>query len=214
MAVAGVKPAPVDLPGGVWQLASGDGSYEVYLTPPASNNAACFHNTASAGLSLASNGSYQKPGIFTISAEIGFAGDSPSGYFLLGFYSALAGRSASSPMQNFTGLALLKDGSVELVENGKASPPVKYTGSHEPAAKLTLTYSVDAAKGSISNISLSGSSSTYTMTSAAFSDAATAFVGVGGVTDGTSFCYLDSLKVTAGIVPPAPAPDAGKAEEP
>jgi len=207
MVLAGVKAAPVNLPGATWQLAVGDGAYETNLTPPGELGfLASFHNTASGALSLASNGTYVKPTILTVSAELSFDGTSPAGYGLLGFYSALSGEHTGNTLAHFTGVALQKDGSLQLIENGvAAATTLKYTGKYDPMQPVTLTYSVDTTKGTVSNISLSGSSTAYAFTSSAFTAAATAFLGIGGTTDGNSFCYFNNLQLWAGVVPP-PSP--------
>jgi hypothetical protein len=203
----GLKASPTNLPNATWHLASGDGAYEAYVTPVLANPGACFHNIASAGLSLASAGGYVKPTVMTISAEMGIAGDSPDGYCLLGFYSALPGGKTYNPTANFTGLSLQRDGSLELIEKGKASQSgVKFTGTFDPSVPVKLAYSIDTQKGTITNVSLVGSSSVYTFTTNAFTDSATAFAGIGGVTGGNGFCYYTSLQVTQGIVPVAPGP--------
>jgi hypothetical protein len=208
-----VKAGPVNLTGASWQLATGDGTYESYLTPKNNTGAACFHNTASVALKLASNGAYVKPTVMTISAHLGFGADTETGKCLLGFYSALAGPHSYDALANFTGLVLQTDGTLQLVEKGKpVGTGVKFTGKFDlQQGAVLLSYSVDTTKGTISNITLAGSSSDYTLTSTAFTDAATAFVGIGG-TDSPSFCYLGSLKILSGIVllppPPAPTPDS------
>jgi len=213
MTIVGVKPAPVDLPGTAWQLAGGDGAYETNLTPPGEQGYhASFHNVASAALSLANAGPYTKPVVLTLSADLSFAGDTPgAGCCLLGFYSALSGGHNMDIMAHFTGLALQKDGSLQLVENGVgAGTAIKYTGKFDPDQIVTLTYSIDISKGTISNILLSGSTSAYAFTSSAFTSAATAFLAIGGSTDGQSASMYYKLQLLSGVVlpPPPPAPDS------
>jgi len=209
--MAGAKPSPVNLPGATWQLATGDGTYESYLTPPATTAAACFHNVASVGLSLAGNGAYVKPSVLTVSADSAFAGDSATGVCLLGFYSALTGPHTANPVANFTGLELQKNGALQLIENGVPSATaISYTGTYDPTKPVTLSYTIDTGKGTISNISLSGSTSTYSFTSKAFTNAATAFLGIGGQTDGTSMSYFTNLQLSSGAGTPAQAPSPAK----
>lgn len=235
--IDGVKASPTNLPGSSWQLASGDGTYEAFITTATAssgdtaalkNSAACFHNVASAGLSLTSSGSYVKPAALTISADLSFGGVSPTGYCLLGFYSALPGKSTYNPLANFTGLQLQKDGSLQLIEAGTSGANgITYMGKYDPAKPVTLSYTIDANKGTISNITLSGSTSTYAISSSAFTSAATAFAGIGGQTDGTSWSFFNNFVVStpdmstpalsappavattpAPTVPPAPTPAA------
>jgi hypothetical protein len=142
----------------------------------------------------------------TISADLSFGGDSPTGYCLLGFYSALPGKGTYNPLANFTGLALQKDGGLQLIENGVSKGAgIKYTGKYDPAQPVTLSYSIDTTKGTISKISLKGSTSTYAMTSSAFTNSATAFAGIGGQTDSKSASYTNNLKISSGIILPPPA---------
>ncbi len=206
ISAAGVKPVPTDAPGSVWQLATGDGNYEANLTSPGElGTIVTFHNVASTGLSLASHGAYVKPTVMTVSAELAFGGDQPAGFAIVGFYSALSGEHTGLVTAHFTGLALQADGSLQLSENGKAAgASVKYTGKYDPSQWVTLTFSIDTRSGAISHISVSGSSSTYAMTSSAFTDAATAFLGLGGQTNGQDFAYFTKVKVVSGIVPAAP----------
>jgi len=210
--IDGVKASPTNLPGSSWQLASGDGTYEAFITTATAssgdtaalkNSAACFHNVASAGLSLTSSGSYVKPAALTISADLSFGGVSPTGYCLLGFYSALPGKSTYNPLANFTGLQLQKDGSLQLIEAGTSGANgITYMGKYDPAKPVTLSYTIDANK-------------------------ATAFAGIGGQTDGTSWSFFNNFVVStpdmstpalsappavattpAPTVPPAPTPAA------
>jgi hypothetical protein len=209
MAIEGVKPAPVDVPGSAWQLAAGDGPYETYLTAPGSLGLiGVFHNTASTGLSLASNSAYVKPTTFTVSADICFDGDPTVGYGLLGFYSALSGPHTGNTLANYTGLALYEDGSLHLIEKGAdTAQVVKFWGTYDPAQPTTLRYTVDSEKGTISNVSLSGSSGAYDFKSSAFTNAATAYVGVGGTTGGQTVTLITNLIVASGVyVPPPPPP--------
>jgi len=209
--MTGVKPAPINAPGVSWDLASGDGTYEAFITPITPGNlalmssSACFHNVASAALSLASGATFNKPSVLNISADVSFGGDSTSGCCYLGFYSSLPGKHTSDPEANFTGLRFQKNGNVQLVENGKiaTAPGVSYKGTYDPAKPVTLSYTIDTAKGTISNASVSGSSNTYTFATTAFTNAATAFAGIGGKTLGGGQCWaVFSEFQLSGTVPP------------
>jgi len=205
--VEGVKAAPVNLPGASWQMATGDGAYEAYLTPPATTAAACFHNVAAIALNLAGNGSYTKPKTMTVSAAMAFATDAATGTCYVGYYSKLQGPHTGNPAGNFTGLILQKDGKLQLVENGTAAgAAIPYTGKYDPTTPATVTFTVSTTNGSISNVSVSGSTSAYTFTSKAFTDAATAYLGVGSQTDGASMGYCTLLQLASGTSLPAPTP--------
>jgi len=209
IAVDGVKPAPVNLPGAAWQMVTGDGSDEAYLTPPATTGAACFHNVAAAGLSLAGNGTgnYVKPTTMTVSADMAFATDAPTGTCFFGFYSKLSGPHTGNPTANFTGLVLQKNGTLQLIENGTASGTgVAFTGKYDPTTPVTVSYTIDTTKGTIANVTLNGSTSAYSFTSKAFTNAATAFLGIGGQTDGGSMSYFTNLQLSAGTGPPTQDP--------
>jgi hypothetical protein len=200
LALEGVKPAPVDLPGSAWQLAVGDGNYETYLTTEGEGDLGLF----------ASNGGYVKPTTFTVSADICFYGDTTVGYGLLGFYSALAGPHTGNTLANFTGLALYEDGSLHLIEKGADTARiVKFGGTFNPSLPTTLRYTVDTQNGTISHVSLSDSRSVYDFKTSAFTDSATAYLGLGGTTGNPTVTLFTNLMVASGVyVPPPPAPEA------
>ena len=83
--------------------------------------------------------------------------------------------------------------------SGMASSKVAFGGTFNTSSYYTLGYDVNTATGSISNISLSGSTADYSgLTSSAFTDAATANLGF--FTSAESWgCYgfVDNVALTA-----------------
>jgi hypothetical protein len=122
----------------------------------------------------------------------------------------------------FTGLVLNPDygpspaaapaGAVRLFVNGVEAADIPYdpalfgNAAFNPNAFYRLSYSVDTTTGGISNAKLTGpdgiQNQTYTFSTTAFTDAATAYVGLYG-SDYTSLGigYADNLLVTDGAVP-------------
>ena len=100
----------------------------------------------------------------------------------------------------------------------RQTAPIAYTGKYDPTKPVTLTYTIDTAKGTISNVSLTGSTNTYAFTTTAFTNAATAFAGIGGQTDGQSWSFFNNLQIASGASlpahPPSPAPAPSPAPSP
>jgi hypothetical protein len=210
----GQNPSPVDVPFSTWNMASGDGDYEAYLTSPSAtpSSSAVFHHTASAGLSITSVGSYVKPSLFTVSATMSFYQEQVvpwSGYDLLGFYSALDGTGTYDPLHNFTGLALDPTGTLFLAINDHLQGTgISFGGTFDPLSAYTLSYQIDTTTGSISNISLSGSSSTYSFASTDFTDDATQFLGIGGNHDSNKISSIYTNLEMDGVTIAVPEPSA------
>jgi hypothetical protein len=205
--ISGRTPNIQDLPGSVYQLAAGF-SYDqqvIGIDNGAYSDSAYFHNFGATAISLASSGSYFKPTVFQVSAQIAFelsTGDISDAY--LGFYSAVSSGYSASDLQNFTGLELNSNGSLTLVAGGSAGQTIAFTGTYTPTTYATLTYSVDTLTGSIYAVSLTGSSSDYTQFStSAFTNAATAYGGIGGDNDPSGRVHFSSYEVTT--IPPAVA---------
>ena len=182
--MTGRVPTLVNLPTSTWKLACGDGDYEAQVKGPyydATNPyAARFHNVASSAISLSSSGTYVKPPQMTLSGDLRIQ-NSTCNYVLLGFYSALTGTHSYNPLANFTGLKLNRDGGLVLVQGGVASTSVTWAGAtFTPSAYHNLSYSVNTSGGSIANVALAGSTAVYAYTATGFTDAATAYAGIGG----------------------------------
>jgi hypothetical protein len=178
-----------DLPNANWVWGAGWnwGAPFVSATwdPPgvAVNIASLGEEKTAVGLSLASAGPYTKPTQFTVSADLAVTGASGGG---LGFWSAMPARDDSLvSTQNFTGLTQVSDpgnpddGSLRLYENGTAVGAPVATGVTTGGSTFnTLQYDVDTATGTITNVLLNGNPVNIGAASAAFTDSATAFVGM------------------------------------
>jgi hypothetical protein len=224
-----LSPDGINLPGTQWQFVS-TGNAELKRISQFTESGATFGTTGTATngstnfihahgrnlgadtISIASAGSYTKPQSLTVSADICLnLRDSVTAG--LGFYAAAP--TATNFREGFSGLALKTDGSLTLYENGTAGAAIAYSGSWptvttgDPVGSdqgpdsgwHTLSYSVDTVTGAISNVSLSGSSSTYNWTTSAFSDAATNLVtNVALLQDGSypdHFAAFDNFSVAA-----------------
>ena len=160
---------------------------------------------------IASAGAYSKPTRLSISADLAprnTEGPASGGRGVaLGFYSAVGGNEFSQ--NRFTGLVLDNAGNLNLVQDPNATgfftgpgaflgTPVPFAGAWDRNVLRRLSYNVDLETGAISNISLEGSSATYSFTTALFTDAATRYAGVyssGAV--GGSFSAMDNFVVAA-----------------
>lgn len=184
----------ITLPGGGWLSTSGQGPLKSTTTAGYGDplpGAFSDFNDASA-LSIASAGSYVKPTTLRISADIAprnTTGAASGGRGVaVGFYSAVSGNTFSQ--NRFTGLVLDAAGNLNLVQDPNAGgffdpgsflgTPVSFTGTWNANTLRRLTYDVDTTTGAISNISLEGSSSTYTYSTSLFTNAATAYAGAYG----------------------------------
>lgn len=200
--MTGRPPSLVNHPKGTWQLASGDGDYEARVQNaginPANPQTAMFHNLASAAISLAGNGDYAKPARLVVSADL-YQEDASCDYVLLGFYSERGGEHNYDPLLHFTGLKVNVDGSVALVENGTAQPAVAWSGgTFNPSMPTKVSFEVDTTKGTIANVTVDGSGSRYAFTTAAFTDGATAYAGIGGKGNSNASVFADNFTVSAG----------------
>jgi hypothetical protein len=203
--IAGRKPTPVNLPGGAWTVdtVTAGGPFDEYIDTeygkpePAMHFFSHGHAYGSAAISLLSHGTYTKPTHLVIKADTRENASSDSAGILLGFYS-VPPKSGTNPIGHFTGLALhTHNGSLDLVENGVTRKTIAYTGAFSPTAFHTLSYAVNTTTGAISGVSLTGSTSVYSFSSTAFTNAATGYAGV-GVEQGpsTDACsYIDNFIV-------------------
>lgn len=171
------------------------------------------------GISIASAGSYVKPTNLHIQADIraGATDGTDTGYARgvgLGFYDGTQSSGTfANPMDGFLGLVLAHDGGLYLFNgegagstgHGVASSKVAFGGTFNTSSYYTLGYDVNTATGSISNISLSGSTADYSgLTSSAFTDAATANLGF--FTSAESWgCYgfVDNVALTGTVPEPS-----------
>jgi len=181
--IPGLAPDVTNLPGGTWTEGAGWNwggpqklGYGTYL-----NACDMGENGEVLGISLASNGSYTKPTQFSISADVEIHGSKTDamGGVALGFYSVIPTLDTGDGDDNvvlphFTGLKLTEDGALTLYEDGVAKNAIAGPGITR-GTFYTLSYDVNTTNGTISNVSLQGSTSTYNFTSTAFADAATIF---------------------------------------
>lgn len=158
------------------------------------------------GISIASAGSYVKPTSLHIQADLksGITTGTDKNYgrgVALGFYNATHVSGATSfPMTGFTGLVLGRTGDLYSMENGSyLGSSVAFGGTFNASAFYTLSYDVNTTTGSISNISLSGSTADYSvLTSLAFTDAATANLGFfTSSEDGGAYGYVDNVALSS-----------------
>ncbi|MFA4943770.1 MAG: fibronectin type III domain-containing protein [Lentisphaeria bacterium] len=182
--LSGRAPDKANLPGGTWKTC---GRANLMLSPAAGNaipvaGLSCPRDAtfgAAIAVPLASQGAYTKPQRLSISADFvsGGTGTQPA----LGFFPAppVAPVNDSSNQYSFTGLSLTTDGTLILYQNGFPANSVKYTGAFDRKEVHHLSYDVDTSLGSITNVSLQGSTSDYSaLSTRAFTDAATVYAGV------------------------------------
>jgi hypothetical protein len=150
----------------------------------------------SVSISIQSHGTYIKPAQFTIEVDTREL-SSENVFILLGFYQA-APSSGADPLAGFTGFAFhTNGGSLSLIENGVTKNSVAFTGTFVPSDFHTLSYTVHTATGAVSDVTLSGSTSAYDFSSAAFTGAATqvAATGVEEGGDANACSYIDNFVV-------------------
>ena len=119
----------------------------------------------------------------------------------LGFYRDGTYTSNVEVGSDFTGLVLAPDGSLYLYEDGAYSGiTVAHSGGFDANTFYTLSYEVDVETGTISNISLEGSTADYSPLTAAaslFDDDRTALAGfTGSSSAGGTYGYVDNLIIT------------------
>lgn len=183
-------------PGASWQMATG-WSYNQMLYPASDAGGKRWRasNGVAAVLPLAPNGSYTKPSVLKISAEVYMVtvsgGVSP--WITLGFYDAIQSVDGGilSSKTNLTGVVLNYDGSLGLYDDGVlvSGSTVAFGGTFQRSQYYTLTYTVNTTSGAISGLSLSGSTADYTALMSAgapFTDAKTAYAGMGAASDVTT----------------------------
>jgi lysophospholipase L1-like esterase len=222
-AISGRVPDKANAPGGRWSVVAFNlgGGFSPTVETLAGNPAAvacltCYGNSTGAiAIPIASQGAYAQPQRLTISA--GLRGAMPG----LGFYSALPvadPQGAYDVFFHFTGLQLQGDGTLALYRKGGLVASVPYTGTFHASEFHTLAYDVDRGSGTISCVSLQGSSSDYAALSVAGAVPAdaTAYAAIAALCEGgrDNQTYADHLKVSVSSEPPAapaaPVPAAVK----
>jgi hypothetical protein len=199
--ISGRSPTVTDLPASVYQISAGyDYDQQVLGTNNGTySDSAYFHNVGATAISLSGSGSYIKPTILQVSAQIGF--ELSSGYVsdaYLGFYSGIPTGYNGSDLLNFSGLELNSNGNLTLVVNGSAVNTIPFTGTYAPGTYTALSYGVNTVTGSIYDVSLAGSTSDYTQfTSNGFTNTATTYGGIGGDNDPSGRVHFASYQVAA-----------------
>jgi polysaccharide biosynthesis protein PslG len=201
--IIGTNPE-TNLPAAAWQSATG-WTYNQSLYPVSDSNGNRWQasNGTAVAIPLASTGGYTKPDTLTISADVCIvtASGSATPWVALGFYDALQAASGGflSSITNFTGVLLAYDGSLSLYNDGSlvATSTVAFGGTFQRDQYHTLTYTVNTTTGAISGLTLSGSTANYAALMAAgapFSDAKTAYAGMGVAADSTSYRGVGRFK--------------------
>ncbi len=178
------------------------GTPTITTSGPGSAVCATLSTDVGESVSIATNSGtgYTKPTQFTISASLnmgGLTGPGPDTVGVgLGFFSTQG--SPSGGWTNFTGLWLNPvDGRLCLVKpQHNVVESVVYGAGWDSTAWHTLSYSVNTADGSISNVVLDGTSRSY-VTTGLFTDAATKYAGFAvGSTTGSTSGYVDNFVVS------------------
>ena len=204
----GLTPNLADYPGSKWT----DGTY---YSPHIQSGILNLGADTGASISLANAGGYVKPANLTESVTFEIASDTYYGVGI-GFSSSASAVTNGNYHSVFTGFAVSSAGALTLEAAGSSLGTVAWSGSSAFSASqaYTLSYSVNTANGSVSGISLSGSTANYNLlvTNAvnnnAFSAANTANVeiwGQGG-SGGDQALFSNVTVSTPNAVSPAPEP--------
>jgi PEP-CTERM motif len=158
----GLTPSVSNLPGGSWNASNNGWSTDRVL------NGAMYLDTDNwASISLQSSGSYSKPNVLYVSADLNLGSlvnndNEPQRGITLGFNSSvLTGGSSSSGANRMWGLTLAPNGDLKLTESGGTVASVAYVGTWQESAYHTLQFQLDASTYTISNVFLSGSTANY-----------------------------------------------------
>ena len=175
-----------NLPGGKWVWGAGWNWGEPYVPAnwdgPPQNVANLAEEKTALGVTIASTGTYVKPVMIHISADLALAGNPEGGGSNsgggLGFWSVMPPRDDDESSTNhFTGLNLMLNGDIQVFEDGaEAGKPVP-TFAITPGKLYNLAYDVNTAMGAVSNVFLDGKP-VAGVTGHKFKDTATNFAGV------------------------------------
>jgi len=150
----GWTPDVTDLPGGTWAVGG-------YYSTQIQDNAIYLGPDQGATITLASSGTYVKPSVMTISADLKLGTCTTYGMGL-GYNSTAMNTSGGSDWNTFTGLQLKGNGSLVFNHNNSLSTAVAWSGAaFDPNAYYNLTYTIDTTTGALSGIQLQGSSADY-----------------------------------------------------
>jgi hypothetical protein len=195
----GTAPGDVDLPGGNWTKAVGWNWAQPNVTP-SHDYLDLAENPTSVAISL---GSYTNSTTLTIAADLNLNGSNAgadTGGVLLGFYATppAGGPTISntgSIHSTFSGLRMYRDGTMTLYINGANSGTVSSTVVDQ-SAWHHLSYDVNTADGSISNINWDGDTSTFAFSTTGFTASATAYATVGSDGGQNGRAYADNVTVS------------------
>ncbi|MEI8340209.1 MAG: PEP-CTERM sorting domain-containing protein [Verrucomicrobiota bacterium] len=193
-------------PGGTWVFGAGV-DYDV----PKVNatwlggilNAAGLGNENSAlGISISSSGGYVKPTEFTLTSDIYLWGNL-NNVAGLGFWSTMPARvNYSSPYVGFTGLILNEvNGTLQVYASGSLQGGAVSVGTIVEDTPFTISYTVNTTSGEISGVTFGGNAVSG-LSSTAFTDSATSFVGA--LAGSSSRGSIDNLSVVS-----VPEPSTG-----
>ena len=221
------------LSGGVWTKTNSRAvsGQEWYISTTMTGNptpGTAGQTAGSDAVSIASNGSYVKPSLLHISADIelsGISGDVDNAVYPrgigLGFYlnaDSTVGTGNQNVTNSFVGLLLDRTGALALIydpnKTGYLSGPgvyksaaVEYAGGTFSASNFyNLSYDVNTTTGQISNIALEGSTADYSLfsTTAYFTDANTPYAGMlVSSAAGNTTGYADNFQVTGAVPEPS-----------
>jgi lysophospholipase L1-like esterase len=206
------SPDKADIPGGKWSVVgfAAGGNFAAVLDTDATSG------TSQAYLACAGN---SNGGIAIPFSEQGASVKAQRFHISASFYSTLAKADdfgGNDAFSHFTGLCVAGDGSLSLYRNGGLVLAIPYTGNFDPKEFHKLAYDFDISSGSISNISLQGSTSDYSAFTAtrAFTDEATAYAALAALCESgrDNQAYAQDFLITAlsSSETPGPAPVAAK----
>ncbi len=200
-AINGRMPSPVNLPGAAWVQANGSWENQIQ------NNLATLGADEGDAISIGTVASNYSVTSYTISDSFNLGTDSMNTYPLrgtwLGFYS-----SGTNQDGTFTGLIVNPNGNMWVIGNNSNTigSSVAISGFNA-AATHTLSYSVDLATGTISNILLDGNAVSLTAPSGTFTLTDTAYAGFHNMSNnGNSVGTVGNFVLSSPQVPvPEPA---------
>ena len=187
----------INLPGGAWR------GYDWGLPGGFDGTRMALNTDGATAIPLASFGSYVRPDILTISADLSVNTVAEDGSWPASPRGLKLGFSSMYPDDwvFFTGLTLHPDGSLDYSQDGVGQAIVPWSGAaFVPTNYYRLSFAIDTVAMTISNIQLAGSTADYSNLIAAASGnitlARTAYASC-RVSDanGGNLGYVDNLRV-------------------
>ena len=194
--ISGRTPDTADLPGGTYVSSGGSISTTTGNPEPAFVSS----SNGSGVISITSANSYTEPTSFTISADIeinDLTKESSGAYYRgvgLGFWTA----TNSSSTVSSNAIVVNPSGSLSLTVNGSSSMEVPTFAGFSTSQFYNLSYTVDTATGSISNVIFNGNNdSSYFTGLTNFTAANTPMAGFYGTSStGVTGGYVDNFQVS------------------